>query len=175
MKKMSKPKNRNPIKTWEITFPKSGSVSRESFVNSFPPCVGYICALECHKDGSAHLHLGLKLKKPLSHSKLKDWIESTWPNDWKRIHFTPIRNWGNWEDYCKKEDPNYIQQIEETKRVKSMRDHESEIMQELVDTCEIQGQLKKLKYIRDEWAEQQLINGEGVEWENYWREMNVIE
>lgn len=98
--------NRHPIKQWEITFPQCGVIERETFVNSFPPTEYAICAQEEHADGGLHLHLGIKLLKPLTHSKLIKYLKEKFPDDWKRIHVSAIKNWDNWNDYCKKEDPN---------------------------------------------------------------------
>lgn len=100
-------KNRNPVKQWEITFPQT-DISREQFIKCFPPCEYCICAQEEHADGGLHLHLGIKLLKGLSHTKLIKYISEKFPNDWKRIHISPIKNWDNWNDYCRKEDPHVI-------------------------------------------------------------------
>ncbi len=35
-----------------------------------------------------------------------DWIKQKLPSDWKRIHLQPVKNWEDWKDYCKKEDPS---------------------------------------------------------------------
>lgn len=97
--------NRNPVKQWEITYPQSGDEKKEDFVTKFPPYQYAIAAQETHEDGGNHIHLGLKLKKGLSHSKLVRWLEAKFPDDWKRIHISAIRSWDNFIDYCKKEDP----------------------------------------------------------------------
>lgn len=98
--------NRNPIKQWEITFPQSGDTERETFYSAFPPCDYAITCKEEHEDGNPHLHLGIKLKKALSHKKMIKWLEARFPNDWKRIHISPIRSWENFNNYCMKEDPH---------------------------------------------------------------------
>lgn len=100
------PNNRNPIIQWEVTFPQSGDTDRDTFYHNFPPCIYAICAKEEHKDDGHHLHLGLKLKKGISHKNLIKWLESKYPDDWKRIHVSPIKSWENWNDYCHKEDPH---------------------------------------------------------------------
>lgn len=102
--------NRNPIKQWECTFPQT-DMSREDYIASFPPLVGYICAREEHKDGGFHLHAGLKLKKAISFAKLKAWVVAKFPEEHKRIHISAIKNWSNWEEYCLKEDPACIQVV----------------------------------------------------------------
>lgn len=101
--------NRNPIKQWEVTFPQSGQMSKEEFILKFPPTDYLIICTEEHKDGGLHLHCGLKFKKPLTHSKLIKWISAKFPDDWKRIHISPIKNWEAWQDYCKKEDAEFIE------------------------------------------------------------------
>lgn len=98
--------NRNPIKQWEITFPQSGDTQRELFYSAFPPCDYAITCKEEHEDGSPHLHLGIKLLKGLSHAKMLKWVKGKFPEDWKRIHFSPIKNWENFNNYCMKEDPH---------------------------------------------------------------------
>lgn len=100
--------NRNPIKQWEVTFPQCGDVTKQEFIDSFPPADYIICATEEHENGGLHHHLGIKLKKGISHSKLVKYLEAKWPEDWKRIHISAIKQWENFNDYCKKEDPNPI-------------------------------------------------------------------
>lgn len=101
-------KNRNPIKQWEVTFPQIGQISKQEFADAFPPSDYTIVALEEHEDGGHHLHMGLKLKKGLTHSKMIKWLESKFPEDWKRIHVSPIKKMDLWIDYCKKEDPSVL-------------------------------------------------------------------
>lgn len=98
--------NRNPVKQWAITFPQSGSVSRKEFADSFPPCENALCCMETHADGNPHLHLGLKLLKGLSKSKMLKWIASKWPEDFKRIDVQAVRSIGDWNNYISKEDPD---------------------------------------------------------------------
>lgn len=101
--------NRHPIAQWEITFPQSGGIeTKDSFSKKFPPSHYNICCEEEHKDGGVHLHLGIKFIKAITHSKLIKWLESKWPNDWKRIHISPIKNFTQFENYCNKEDPNVV-------------------------------------------------------------------
>lgn len=98
--------NRNPVKQWSITFPQSGTVSRESFAVSFPPAEHIICSQEEHKVEGFHLHLGIKLRKPITKSKMLKWITRKWPNDYKRIDVQATRNIDCWNDYISKEDPD---------------------------------------------------------------------
>jgi len=101
--------NRNPIKQWEVTFPQSGQMSKEEFIRKFPPTDYVISCTEEHKDGGLHLHSGFKFKKGITHSKLIKWLTANFPEDWKRIHVSPIKNWECWQNYCKKEDPNFYE------------------------------------------------------------------
>lgn len=98
--------NRNPIRQWFITFPQcNGKESRESFSGKFPPSDYSITAEEAHEEGGTHLHMGIRLIKGLSQAKLHKWIEAKWPEDYKRIHFKPVKGWENTIAYCNKEDP----------------------------------------------------------------------
>lgn len=122
-------KNRNPIKQWEITFPQT-DFEREQFIDLFPPHEYAICAQEEHSNGGLHLHLGLKLLKGLSHSKLIKYLSEKLPDDWKRIHVSPIKNWENWNDYCKKEDPHVLVKGSLAKRVSPLQRKVQEYLSE---------------------------------------------
>lgn len=97
--------NRNPCKQWEITYPQCAEMKRQDFAESFPPYHDVIVAEEEHKDGGVHLHMGVKFKKGITKSKLLAWIKIRYPNDWKRIHFSPLKSVKAFWDYCQKEDP----------------------------------------------------------------------
>jgi len=106
-----KTENRHKIEQWSITFPqcdKNKRWEKKDFIEMFPPLKQYCCVEELHDDGNRHIHLGLKLKKGLNKTALKKWIDSKFPDDCFRIHYQPCRNFGNWEDYLCKEDPNPI-------------------------------------------------------------------
>lgn len=130
--------NRNPIKQWAITFPQSGDVARKEFADSFPPAVEVVCAQEKHADGGNHLHLGIKLKKGISKSKLLNWIEVKWPNDYLRINIQPTRDTTNWGDYCMKEDPDcYTVKVLKSKKKRyteadAMNDVQNDLMEEIL-------------------------------------------
>ncbi len=96
--------NRNPVKQWFITFPKSGSVSREEFVATLPPMEGYYVCMESHDDGEPHLHVCAKLKHGKSFSKMGKWFAEKWPEDNKRIKYEIVRDWDDVLCYSKKED-----------------------------------------------------------------------
>ncbi len=95
--------------TWSITFPQSGSVSKEDFLKSFPPRIYAGICVEEHEDGKPHLHLGIKLIKGITKHKLLEWIENKFPDDYKRINIQATRSLVNWIDYIKKEDPDFIE------------------------------------------------------------------
>lgn len=101
--------NRNPIMQWAITFPKVNMmkepISKEDFYKYVPPAEYVICAQEEHEDGTPHFHMGVKLKKGISKSKMLKWLETKFPNDNMRINIQAIKSWDNWNDYCHKEDP----------------------------------------------------------------------
>ncbi|AXQ65563.1 MAG: replication-associated protein [Cressdnaviricota sp.] len=100
--------NRNKVIQWEITFPQSGETPKDTFHSCFPPATYSICAKEAHADGNPHLHLGIKLKKGISKSNLLKFVEKRFPNDYKRIHVSPIKSWDQWIDYCHKEDADPV-------------------------------------------------------------------
>lgn len=106
---MSEPVNRNPIKQWAITFSQVRDVTDKlKFAEEFPPAVYSICCEEEHADGGLHLHMGVKLKKGISKANLLKWIKARFPDDYKRIKIQVVRNWDDWMDYLKKEDPDTI-------------------------------------------------------------------
>lgn len=107
--KMKKAKrNGNPIKQWALTFPQSGDVTKQEFIEKFPPREYAACTQELHKDGNPHLHATIILKRAITKPKMKNWIEARFPNDWKRIWFEGTKWPEKWGDYCFKEDPNWL-------------------------------------------------------------------
>lgn len=114
--------NRNACKQWSITFPQSGEVKREEFTNSFPPYDAAICSQEEHaEEKGVHLHLGLKIKKGLTKTKMLKWIRTRWPNDFKRIDVQPTRSIDCWNDYISKEDPEAFVFVDPTAKVKRLQ------------------------------------------------------
>lgn len=97
--------NRNKVKNWAITFPQSGDVSRQGFVDSMPLADAYVCVMETHIEGGVHLHLGITLKHGLSKSNLLKWVKNKWENDYKRIDIQAVRSIRQWTEYIMKEDP----------------------------------------------------------------------
>lgn len=136
--------NRNPVKQWSITFPQSGEVTRKEFVDTFPPFDEVYCCQEKHEDGGNHLHLGIRLLKPLSKAKVLKWIKVKWPDDWKRIHIVSTRNIQQWKDYCMKEDPDvYFHSVPRQRKKKyseaeALADVNAELLEEILIRKEIQ-------------------------------------
>lgn len=86
--------NRNPL-TWAFfTFPHSGVVTREGFLecieSKFPLCF-YLVARESHKDGSPHLHALVKFITPVSKAKILSRLKDYYPLDNKRIDVGRIK------------------------------------------------------------------------------------
>lgn len=104
--------NRNPISQWFSTFPQSGTVSKEVYLGSWPPHSYAVIGTESHSDGNAHLHLLIKLKKPLSRAKLVAWLTAKYPEDWKRIcadkALQTAKDMADVRDYILKEDPHAL-------------------------------------------------------------------
>lgn len=104
--------NRNPISQWFSTFPQSGTVSKEVYLGSWPPHTYAVIGTESHSDGNAHLHLLIKLKKPLSRAKLVAWLTAKYPEDWKRIcadkALQTAKDMADVRDYILKEDPHAL-------------------------------------------------------------------
>ncbi len=115
--------NRNRIKNWAITFPQT-DVEREAFVDTFPPHEEAICCREEHDDGGYHLHLGIRLTKGLTKTRLLKWVKAKWPDDYKRIDIQATRSINQWTDYICKEDPDVYQHINAgavEQRIKKLR------------------------------------------------------
>ncbi len=120
--------NRNKIYNFAITFPQSGEVTRQRFLESFPPSVAWICAMELHEDGNPHLHLGIVLKNKINKLAMLKWIKVKWPNDYKRIDVQATRSIWNWGDYLRKEDAECLvkekevnKTVELVKRLRKLR------------------------------------------------------
>lgn len=119
--------NRHAIKTWSITFPRSGDVGREEFAGMFPPADEVICSREEHKDGGYHLHLAIRLKKGITKVKLLRWISVKFPEDYKRIDVQATRSMRCWEDYITKEDSEAYRFIDESVKSKIRKKIEEKI------------------------------------------------
>lgn len=98
-------RNGNEIGQWFITFPQSGTISKQNLADALPPLEYAKIVLEEHKDGSPHLHAWIKLKHKLTKPKFLRWFKVKFPNDYMRIHIGAIRSVGAADDYVGKEDP----------------------------------------------------------------------
>lgn len=103
----TKKPNRNGCVQWAITMPHSGDICDSKFHEYFPPSVYSICAKEQHVNGEPHLHLGLKLKKPITEANLRKYIIAKFPDDYKRIDYGRIQSAEKWADYLAKEVPPF--------------------------------------------------------------------
>jgi len=99
--------NRNPIKQWFITFPQTDT-TRQAFLESFPPYELGMVAQESHQDGGLHLHMLIVLKKALTKSKLLQYIQRKWPDDYKRINVQITKSKSDVADYLHKEDSEVL-------------------------------------------------------------------
>lgn len=113
--------NRNKIKQYCITFPQWEG-ERKDFIDSLPPVEVCKCVREEHEDGGHHLHAYVKFKNGITKVKLKSWLEIKYPDDWKRIHFDPVRNLDGLLDYCSKEDPDAYEVFGKKAKTKLQRD-----------------------------------------------------
>lgn len=109
---MAKTQNRNPVKQWFITFPKSSiaNVTKASFaqtLNEHEIKFAHIVQ-EDHKDDTQHLHAVIQFSTGITKSKLLKWFKDTYPKDNKRIHVCPVRSLKKSLEYCGKEDTNPV-------------------------------------------------------------------
>jgi len=166
--------NRNPIKQWEVTFPQT-DISKQTLIDSFPPYEYAICAQEDHADGGTHLHLGIKLLKGLSHAKLIKYLQIKWTSDWKRIHVSPIRNWDNWNDYCRKEDPEVLVLGSLAKRTSAVVKKALEMLDEPDKETDAEYKARIIKEREDNYASYILENTAIPLWRKKWaRELELL-
>lgn len=100
--------NRNPKKQWFITYPKWNS-THSNIIAAFSNYDYYIVCKEKHKDGTTHFHLLIKFTLVVRKAELIEMVRTKYPNDWKRVHIQPVRNLKAAIEYCKKEDPDYVE------------------------------------------------------------------
>lgn len=95
------PKHRNPTQCFFITFPKSGTVTKQDFRDALRPLyIKYIAvAKESHEDGTPHLHAHVVFGKQhlartpgISWDKLMKHLTMQYPADYKRINIQTTRN-----------------------------------------------------------------------------------
>ncbi len=85
------------IKKWFFTFPDSKDRSEHWIFKLWKSDIYFYeaaCGVkEAHDDtGKAHLHFAVHLKHGISKLQLLDKVKALEPEDWKRIHFVPMRN-----------------------------------------------------------------------------------
>lgn len=103
-------KNRNPVKQFFITFPKS-NVDKQSFRDvllRFDPDYYKLCE-EKHKDGTPHLHAIIRTKNKYSKAFVLKYLKEIYPDDYKRIDIETVRSIKNALQYLSKEDPNPLE------------------------------------------------------------------
>lgn len=102
--------NRNPIKQWFITFPKS-TCSRNDFLDFLRcnPLSYFLVAEEAHQDGTPHLHACIQMKKGISKSRYLKEFKVQYPQDNKRIQLQVVRSMADVINYCKKEDYDLLE------------------------------------------------------------------
>lgn len=105
--------NRNPVKKWLFTFPKSGDITRKEFAESLAvnPIEYWQVCQEHHEDGTLHLHALIIYEKKQKKTDIKKHITRVYPDDWKRIHFSHVRSLPHIFDYLKKEDTKPLENI----------------------------------------------------------------
>lgn len=98
-------KNRNPVKQWFLTFPKS-PVTKHAFRDSLLPLnlEFYHIVEESHQDKSKHLHACVKFVGGLSLAYLLRHFKGVYPESYKRIDFQPVRSMKHALAYLSKED-----------------------------------------------------------------------
>lgn len=94
---------RNPVKTWFCTFPKWEEVKRKTILTLLPSPTDYCICQETHKDGGNHYHALFRCLG-ITHAQLLKHFQKVYPDDWKRIHFKPVRSVKQALLYCHKED-----------------------------------------------------------------------
>lgn len=106
--------NRNPLQWCFLTFPQSGSVTKQDFCDRMDPLGPYefhCYVQETHQDGQPHLHALVKFRKKITKSKILAHLKKTFPNDYKRIDAGRIKRASSpWHahQYLLKEDPDPI-------------------------------------------------------------------
>lgn len=99
-------KNRNPVKQFFITFPRSEQFTKEMFLETmqrFKPDYWKI-SKETHEDGSPHLHGIFRTTNKFSKAFILKYFKKEFPNDYKRIHVGIVRSIKHCLIYIDKED-----------------------------------------------------------------------
>jgi len=111
----TKKSNRNPVKQFFITFPKS-QIDKLSFRDCllrFDPDY-YKIAEEHHKDGTPHLHAVMRTKNSYTKKFLIDHFKTIYPEDYKRIDVETVRSIKQALKYLSKEDVSPLESGEFT-------------------------------------------------------------
>lgn len=97
--------NRNPVKQFFITFPKSNvdKVTFRDTILRFGPDY-YKVVEEKHKDGTPHLHCVLRTKNSYTKKFILTYLKEKFPDDYKRIDVEPVRSIKHALNYLSKED-----------------------------------------------------------------------
>ena len=110
MTSFTKMSNRNPMKQFFITFPKS-TIDKNQLRDEllkFDPEYYKVCE-EKHKDGSPHLHAVIKFKNKFSKAHILKKFKEKYPDDYKRIDVEPVRSIKQAINYLSKEDPHPLE------------------------------------------------------------------
>jgi len=89
-------KHRNAVKSFFITFPKSGDITKNQFYDDFASTYSVekaVVALESHKDGTPHIHLAVVLKDKQTKNIILKYMQKQYPEDYKRIDIQGMRSW----------------------------------------------------------------------------------
>jgi len=122
---MSQPKrNGHGVVQYFLTFPQSGSVTKQQFAEAMPPNEYVLVHEERHEDGNPHLHMSIKLCHKKTKPKFIDWLTRVFPMDFHRIKVEPTRSVERVENYNGKEDP-FPYKKGEIKRHKKIRSPEA--------------------------------------------------
>lgn len=101
-------KNRNPVKSMFLTFPKSTWTKAELlsfFTSTFK--IEYIKIVEeSHEDKTKHLHANIKFLAAYSCAHILKKLKVSLPDDWKRFDVHPTRSFSHTQAYLDKEDSN---------------------------------------------------------------------
>ncbi len=101
--------NRNPVKNFFITIPKSLKLTKTDLQSRLPPYDYVLICQELHKDGEPHLHALVSLKKKLSKSKMLHYLQKKLPEFSRRLDVGVVKSLRNSIDYVKKEDPDVLE------------------------------------------------------------------
>lgn len=111
MTSLTKMPNRNPVRSFFITFPQweEDKQGIHDLVSGSFKC-SYICTCqEAHADGGIHYHILVKLEEAQTKASLLKRLKELFPNDYKRIDVQPLKNWKQSLSYVSKEDGDLLE------------------------------------------------------------------